>query len=398
MVLPFKSWREDLKGTARSWHWWRAAGFKKDGSDKSRKAHSEARLVLHRIEKLRLIDAKDVDDITPEDIEFLDKETLRVGKKNANRKKWLAKPGNVAKEAATKAKRRAKPGNAAKAAATNTEWRAKPENKVKRNAIQAKWRIGMNAKKAVSVDKFSEESGCDTRADPLTDVEAFTDVRKLIEDEDSDIGQEIFKLLGMTLKQAFWDGQGTAAMYPCASRGDASIGGSTAESINFMVGRKAPILTNGVSKTPFKSTQQNFNKLGLRYIPLYSTTSYGNCTTMESAFQLFFDFLPIGSYRLWKQSGAGNFHRPLRTNDMDYITKTGDLNPKFVFGITFISNVAVIQRGIDAEGMDIVKSISAGNGVQCDVNQPLNSKPNMTASQESARAAVYATLPPHFCN
>jgi hypothetical protein len=34
--------------------------------------------------------------------------------------------------------------------------------------------------------------------------------------------------------------------------------------------------------------------------------------------------------------------------------------------------------------------------VLCDVTQPLNSTPVMTASREAAREQVYATLPPHF--
>jgi hypothetical protein len=116
---------------------------------------------------------------------------------------------------------------------------------------------------------------------------------------------------------------------------------------------------------------------------------------MESALQLFFDYLTV-SQKLWKQSGAGIFHRKLRPVDIDYIKSTGDLSPKFMVGITIISNVSVVEQEIDINGKEIVKFVTAGAGVKCSVHQPKMSTPIMTKSQESARAAAYDTLTRNF--
>jgi hypothetical protein len=388
MVPPDASWRPELKGTIRAWNWQRAAGINKDGSTKTRMEHRSERVRVNRKAKLKEINDKDVDDRTPEDKEYLEKEA-------ANREHIKKKRDTPANREHIK-KQRATPVNKAKASEYNQKRRNIPANKAKQAGYAKKRQIKIHAEKVAGVQKFSDETGCGTGDEPLTNEDAFMSVRRLMDDKDSPTGQAIVEVLGMTLGNALWDGKGNSSIYALAGRGDGAVGGSQAEWINFLVKRKDPVLTNGASKKHFTSTQQNFKDLGLHYIPIYKTKSYANCTTFESAFQLAFDFLPIGR-RLWKQSGAGNFKRQLRTKDMNYITRTGDLNPEFMFGITILPNVSVTEQVVNADGEDIIKSISAGNGVHCDVTQAIYTNPIMTDEQEAARAAMYATLPPHYC-
>ncbi|KAJ1464134.1 hypothetical protein T484DRAFT_1758330 [Baffinella frigidus] len=362
---PPLSWRPELKGTSRSWHWYRAAGVNKDGSAKRTTAHVMARVAVLRKDKIRLINAKDDHERTPEDVKSMEKE---------------------ANFRANDLRR-------------STERNALPENKEPRAAANKKWSLKNHKQKADAVNKFIGENGVDASDEPLSDEDAFMFIRGLMEDKDSALGRDIFNALGgMSLKEAFWDGQATSSIYALSARGDPTIGGTAAESINFLTCRPEgfSILSRTDGNKNFRFKDQAFKDLCLDYVPIYVTSSYANCTTMESAFQLFFDFLPVGSHRLWKQSGAGGFSRTLRTLDMKYIEKTGDTEPKFMFGITILPNVAVIERGEDANGKEIVISITGGKDIRCNVNQPIKPKPVMNASQEAARAAVYATLPPHF--
>ena len=78
------------------------------------------------------------------------------------------------------------------------------------------------------------------------------------------------------------------------------------------------------------------------------------------------------------------------------ITVPMDLSPKFMVGITIISNVSVVEQEIDINGKEIVNFMTAGAGVKCSVHQAKNSTPMMSKSQESARVAAYATVPRNF--
>jgi hypothetical protein len=411
MEPPPANWKPHLKGALRAWTWWRAAGVNKDGSAKSSNAHEKARhSVLHK-ERIRVITEIDPEDRTPVQIKYLDAHLARLAVKKKSAKKRNADPEKAAHDAALRKKYSQTPEGAASRSAISKKWRKTPKGVSKGAASMKKWRktpkgvaasargvkksrMKKHTKKLKATEQFIVENSVEVDVDetPLSDQEAFNRVLAIIGDKDSVVGAKIFDTLGeQTLRQAFWDGCGNHAMYPCAARGNAGVDiGAAAESIRFMVKDPGPILRHADDNKDFKYSQESFKELGLVYIPIYITNSYANCTTFESAFQLFFDFLPIGSHRLWKQSGTGVFHRPLRTGDMKYIKETGDLNPKFFFGITVLKNVNVVEMEIDSE---VVKSITGGNEVACNVNQPILSTPIMTKSQEEARAAVYATLP-----
>ena len=65
-----------------------------------------------------------------------------------------------------------------------------------------------------------------------------------------------------------------------------------------------------------------------------------------------------------------------------------------LFGITILKDVKVVTRASGAKGTDDVKSIMAGRGVLCNINQGSRRLPIMNESQETALAFAVATLPP----
>ena len=77
---------------------------------------------------------------------------------------------------------------------------------------------------------------------------------------------------------------------------------------------------------------------------------------------------------------------------MNYIENSGDKNPKFVFGITIINNVSVVERTTDSNGKNVVSCIKGGLGTKCKVNQPRSHKPFCNKSQRKALAEAQATL------
>ena len=80
---------------------------------------------------------------------------------------------------------------------------------------------------------------------------------------------------------------------------------------------------------------------------------------------------------------------------MKYMENSGNMHPTFMFGITILPNVHVIDRVSDTVGNNAVASITAGLDVKCQV---YNSKRKMIQNDEQriAMEKVYATLPPHF--
>ena len=270
----------------------------------------------------------------------------------------------------------------------------KESAKASRKRYKDKAARELDAKKTASMNKIMFALQVKISDGPLSDEDAFRYVLNLIGDRVSETGKQLMDALGgNTLREALWDGRAPVAIYPSATRGHGGVGGSAAEGIRFIVNDPSPVLRCAPDNQHFKFMDTGFKDLDLSYVPIYITYSYANCTTMERAFQLFFDYLTIGSQRLWKQSGAGNFGRSLRSCDMKYVERTGDKSPKFMVGLTILSNVSVIEKGVDENGSDVVKLITGGNGTKCTVNQPKMSVPLMTKSQEIARDAAWATLP-----
>jgi hypothetical protein len=113
-------------------------------------------------------------------------------------------------------------------------------------------------------------------------------------------------------------------------------------------------------------------------------------------YQSLFNFLELGRHRLWKTSGQGNSDLLLRKVDIKYMKENDNLLPKFLFGITILKNVSVIERGIDGNGNDVVRSISGGKGTVCNVNYPTRMGAHINDSQRDALAKAQATLPPNF--
>jgi hypothetical protein len=114
-----------------------------------------------------------------------------------------------------------------------------------------------------------------------------------------------------------------------------------------------------------------------------------------------FDFLPVGSKRLWKISGVGKSTLPIRKCDRLYITRTGDTKIRYIFGITIMKHVKIVESTTDVNGKESVLSISCGVGTKCNVNQGARRAPIMNQSQNDALVKAQATLPPNFmdrCN
>jgi hypothetical protein len=249
-------------------------------------------------------------------------------------------------------------------------------------------------KKISDVDIFLTEHGLTVNTKPLTHQDAFDRVLKLIEDKESSIGKLIFKTLGMTLRTAFWEGQYDGAMYALVTRGDAASGGKTAEATQFLFREHGAVIAQE-DGTKFQYTSQKFKDLSPIFIPIAVFNTYSDVTTMESAFQQMFDFLEIGRHRLWQWSGNGRTTLSVRKCDMKYMEQSGNMHPTFMFGITILPNVHVIDRVSDTVGNNAVASITAGLDVKCQV---YNSKRKMIQNDEQriAMEKVYATLPPHF--
>jgi hypothetical protein len=289
------------------------------------------------------------------------------------------------------------PENREKQRLASAAWREIPENRENHRIANAAWRVKKRQKKDDGVITFILYNAIQVNTVPRSHAYAFNYIVELLDDKDSVIGSDLYKKLGMTLMEAFWDGKFDGAIYPHVARGQSSVGDSTAEYIQFLVRTSANnVLTRADNGDHFKYTDKQFKDLGVTFCPIFICNSYGDVTTMESAFQLIFDFLTIGRHRLWKQSGAGRFPRALRTCDIKYIKESGDKEPRFMFGLTILKNVSVVERTIDANGRDVVSAITAGLGVKCKVNQPLRDTPICNAEQRTALEAAREKLPPNF--
>ena len=247
-----------------------------------------------------------------------------------------------------------------------------------------------------NVTKFISDNNLDIGTGVLSDEDAFKYVVEIMDDKTTAMGKDIFDALGgMTLRTSLWDGGFNGAVYALTARGEA-FGGGHAEYIRFLVNnRRNPSTLTHPDGKHFKYSDPEFKNLQTTFVPLRICNSYANCTTMESAFQLLFDFLEVGSQRLWLRSGNGRSNLALRKSDMKYIEVTGDKNPKFVFGITIIKNVSV-ERTTDSNGKEIASFITAGIGTRCKVNQPFRPKPFCNKSQRKALDTAQQTLGPNY--
>ena len=445
---PPTHWRQELKGCNRAWHWQRAGGFNADGSDKSNSAHRTARTRVRINEAIRLIGRKEESEKTSKDRDLVLKTDIAVEKHRLNASSNHTAHKEAVKETEAKCEedrtslesdlllkdkaRKMHKFTTDKARNTDPEvskkrrqaqliytalpevikrrkevgkiYLAIPENHAKKliqaannNAIQ---KVIIQEKKAAVVEEFILNTGIDITTVPLSDAHAFNYIMDLMEDTDSVIGKAIFDALGgMTLRTAFWDGEFNGAMYALISRGAADVGGCHAEAIRFLLNNKcgsSTVLTRADNGERFRYTDQEFKDLELVYCPIRVCNNYADVTTMESAFQLLFDYLEVGRHRLWLRSGNGYSKLILRKVDMKYIKDTNDDNPKFMFGITILKKVSVVERTTDSNGKDVVVSITGGLGTKCRVNQPLRSAPICNESQREALAAAQATLGPNF--
>ena len=358
---PPVNWKPELDLESRTLAWKYAAGNNKDGSAKSNSSHARTR--QHEI--IRFINSKYVADRTTEEKQILQKCNLARLRQQTNLGIRTSSPAGVLQ--------------------------------IRKSSKKSTLKI--LKKKSDNVSKFVEETGMDLDAGVLSDQDAFKFVLELIEDYESVVGKAIFDALGgMTLRTAFWEGGSNAAMYALTSRGAADVGGATAEYVRFLLrnAKNMPILTHTDNNKRFKYSDQEFKDLELVYCPIKSCNSFADVTTLESAFQILFDFLEIGSKRLWKVSGHGKSSLLLRKVDMKYIKDTGDKNPKFMFGITILKNVSVLRRSPNANGNDTAVSITAGRGTKCNVNWPVRSNPIVSESQREELIKAQATLPPNF--
>ncbi|KAJ1465819.1 hypothetical protein T484DRAFT_1757149 [Baffinella frigidus] len=274
-----------------------------------------------------------------------------------------------------------------------------PAYKLKAKLRAAKRAAKITKKKMDRAWEFIEAHGIDIGGEPMTDEEAFQFVVKLIDDSESVVGKTIFEALGgMTLRTAFWEGKSDHAMYALMSRGDATMGESTAEFTRFILKNPVniPVLTRGDNNERFKYTDEAFKDLGLVYCPIRACSTYADISTLECAFQLLFDFLEVGSQRLWKVSGVGKSPLPLRKCDKLCIERTNDTNLRFMFGITILKHVKVVSRTTGANGRDKVVCITGGQGTKCNVNQRRRRAPIINESQKTALANAQAILPPNF--
>jgi hypothetical protein len=362
------NWNVEMNEEARNDAWRYCAGLNDNGTEKTTVQHEEARAAVITTETIRLVKLilqKEEIDRTDEEKTFAEEYKRRRQQKNKLQKVWAQTPNGI--EAAKRAVDVMKTKN--------------------------------YTKKVATVDSFLIETGVKLDMGPISDQDAFQFVLSLMDDKVSVVGKALFEALdGMTLRTAFWEGESTSAIYALISRGAADVGGSNAESIRFLVHNSGnvPVLTHGGGVKAFKVTHQEFKDLELVYCPLKVCNTYADVTTVESAFQLLFGFLELGRHRLWKTSGVGKSKLLLRKCDMKYIKKTGDKNPKFLFGLTIIRNVSVLCRSTDPYGNQTAVSIMAGNGVSCNVHWSVRAAPKINNSQRAALEAVQAVLPPNF--
>ncbi|KAJ1465446.1 hypothetical protein T484DRAFT_1757416, partial [Baffinella frigidus] len=282
------------------------------------------------------------------------------------------------------------------------------KQKAKRVDLNQATRMRLNAEKMEATLIWVALKGLPIANQPiLSEENACKLALKLFDDRDSTMGKALFDALGgKTLREAFWNGNSTDAIYVLASRGVGNIGASQAEGIRFLVNNKhakTTILTK-MDGNNFNYSNKEFKKMDLVYCPVYMSNSYADCTAVESVLQLLLNFLEVGSRRLWLQSNVGRYNRPLRTCDMQYIDrlekegKHEDVkNIKFVCGITILKNVSVLERKTDpVTGKDVVTSIKTGDGTTCMVHQPLKKPLYSSEAQKSAVAVLMAKLGPNF--
>jgi hypothetical protein len=450
--LPDVSWRPDLSEEERTETWKYAAGLNVNGTSKTAAEHGTAREKFRReaakalkaeqlngkvltdpeeaaldaeearLEKdvancrraretrealLEAIEAKKLKGIklTDADIATQDEEEARLEKKRDNGRAWLEIPENREKNRATSAAWLEIPGNREKCRASSAAWLEIPENREKNRVNCAAYRARIRMEKMEAAHTFIQLHGLELGGDkPLTDEAAFDEAYNIFHDKESTMGKVLFEALGgMTPREAFWDGKSRdLAMYVSAARGDGGAGKSNAEGIRFLVknGKNTTVLTHMDGKD-FKYGDRAFKNLELVYCPVYVSRSYADCTKVESALQLLFNFLEVGSKRLWLRSGVGRFHRPLRSCDMKFIENperdAKDMNLSFMCGITILKNVEVLARNTDSDsGKDIVTSIRAGLGTTCNVNQPKRGKPVCSVEQKTALVSTLKRLGPNF--
>ncbi|KAJ1465784.1 hypothetical protein T484DRAFT_1757171 [Baffinella frigidus] len=292
------------------------------------------------------------------------------------------------------------PAVRAKRKAVHDIYYARPEIRAQFSATGIRTNARRRQKKHANVERFIVDNGINMDTEPLSHKDAFDYVLAMMDDSDSVIGRRIFNTLGgMTLRTAFWDGNSNAAFYALSARGDADYGSSQAESIRFLVNNandKYKSVLSQYGGTHFKYSDNAFKDLEYVYCPIRICSSWADCTKVEAALQLLFDFLPLGERRLWMRPGNGCSILRLRKCDMKYIKVSGDKSPKFMCGITVLKNVSVVERTIDANGNDIVVSITAGRGVHCTVNQPIVTVRHRNKEQRDALKATRITLGPHF--
>ena len=359
------NWNPELDGGSRDMAWRYAAGLNTDGSNKTSIQHKMVRYNVTKQETLGLIRQK--------------KHSCRTEEENIILKKYSEQVADSMK--------------------ISSKYKKTPEGKKVIKQRYTRSSLKILKKKSDKVEKFLQETGMDIDAGGLTDQDAFKFVLEFIEDYESVAGKAIFDALGgMTLRTAFWEGGSNASMYALTSRGAADVGGATAEYVRFLLrnAMNMPILTHAGNRKRFKYGDQEFKDLELIYCPIKSYNSFADVTTLESAFQILFDFLEIGSKRLWKVSGHGKSSLLLRKVDMQYIETTGDKYPKFMFGITILKNVSVLRRSTDVNGNDKPVSITAGRGTKCNVNWPVRLTPIVSKSQGEALARAKAILGPNF--
>jgi fructose-specific phosphotransferase system component IIB len=425
MVKPPENWRPELKGCARAWNWQRAAGFDADGVDKSRDQHKSARSYIKQKELLRVIDLKDMKDMTNEEKTFVAKcatwatnGTNRGRSKKVTYDKAIDSANETPEHERTDAERnllqadstkrsnkndqgkiyRALPGVSEAMKAAKKIYNAIPKNIVRRMEHQEATQLARFKKKSERLEVFLRKNEIQFNSERLSHRDAFNFVLELIFDKHSNVGKDIFdKLGGMTLYDAFWEGKFNGAMYALMSRGCAETGGSTAESIRFLTNnqRSATAITHP-NGSDFKYTDQEFEDLQLVYCPVRVFDNYADVSTLESAFQIFFDYLQVGRHRLWLKSGTGCSKLTHRKSDMRYMERTKDMTPKFVFGITILKNISVLEQVTDENGKNRIVEITAGLGTRCKVTHRVWSRAIYTKEQLEACTCAHATLPANF--
>ncbi|KAJ1464370.1 hypothetical protein T484DRAFT_3645653 [Baffinella frigidus] len=442
----------DLKSKIVLYQWKFAAGMNKDGSEKTAQAHKDRRDRYWDHERARLARLKDENDRTPEEKDAIFKadhpgayQKSRVGNSNGPQIippppdcSWARERSHLSKEEFDEAWMYAggedKNGNY-KSATAHTDKRgsirwdhkvlvAMSKNECDRSPAEraviekeearkldakeydAAYVLKRAAEKLEITHALVKENNIRIVEKIRNAKDAFDFAFNLFDDKDSEYGKLIFETLdGMTLREAFWDGKSDRAMYILASRGMGDVGRSDAESIRFLVknsGSATTVLTH-MDGTDFKYRDPAFKKLEHVYCPVGVFESYGDCTAVEAALQLIFNFLEVGSKRLWLQSGIGFDSRPLRGRDIRFIKKMQedggyqkDNQLVFVCGITILKNVEVLSRGEDINGKDIVTSIKAGSGTTCRVHQPKQGKPVCNIEQTAALVATLQRLGPNF--